>query len=108
MKCISASTKATFKLLFSIQIFKDWLHLSVLSFENEADKIEHTGYYFPKVELKDYSIMKNGRSFFIQPIKITINTYKNIRKVAVGQVYDYTTRFLLDYICLRKAKSWLQ
>ena len=49
--------------------------------------------------------MKNGRSFFIQPIKITINTYKNIRKVAVGQVYDYTTRFLLDYLYLRKAKS---
>ena len=49
--------------------------------------------------------MKNGRSFFIQPIKSTINIYKNIRKVAIGQVYDYTTSCLLDYLYLRKAKS---
>ena len=42
--------------------------LFVLAFENENDRISHSTYYLPKVELKDYNVMIDGRNFFDQPI----------------------------------------
>ena len=42
--------------------------LFVLSFENENDRTSHSTYYFPKVEIKDYNVMIDGRNVFDQPI----------------------------------------
>ena len=39
--------------------------------------------------------MIDGKNFFDQSIK---NNEENIRKIATGQVDDYTTGCLLDYI----------
>ena len=36
----------------------------VLSFENEDDRNVHRGYYLPKVKLKIYNVMINGKNFF--------------------------------------------
>ena len=36
-------------------------------------------------------------TFFDQPINSMTKTYKNIRKIAIGQGDDYTTGCLLDY-----------
>ena len=44
--------------------------LFVLAFENDAQRISHSNYYLPNVEIKDYNIMINGENFFDQPIKI--------------------------------------
>ena len=41
--------------------------------------------------------MINGENVFDQPIKNNNVTYNNIRKIATGQVDDYTTSCLLDY-----------
>ena len=41
--------------------------------------------------------MIDGRNLFDQPIKNDLKTYYNIRKIATGQSYDYTTGCLLDY-----------
>ena len=41
--------------------------------------------------------MNDGKNFFDQPIKSELKTYENIRKIATGQGYDYTTGRLLDY-----------
>ena len=41
--------------------------------------------------------MIDGRNFFDQPINSMTKTYKNIRKVAIGQGDDYATGCLLDY-----------
>ena len=41
----------------------------VLSFENENDRTSHMTYYLPKVEIKDYDVMLDGRNFFYQPNK---------------------------------------
>ena len=71
--------------------------LFVLSFENEDDRISHSTYYLPKVEIKDYNVMIDGRNFFDQPINSMTKTYENIRKIATGQGDDYTTGCLLDY-----------
>ena len=41
--------------------------------------------------------MINGENFFDQPIKDNKVTHENIRKIATGQGYDYTTGCFLDY-----------
>ena len=71
--------------------------LFVLSFENENDRTSHSTYYLPKIEIKDYNVMSDGKNFFDQPINSMIKTYGNIRKIATGQGDDYSTGCLLDY-----------
>ena len=56
----------------------------VLSFENENDRTEHTGYYLPKVEIKDYNVKIDGKNFFDQSMNNDIKIYENIRKIATG------------------------
>ena len=81
--------------------FQGVSRLFVLPFENENDRISHSTYYLPKVELKDYNVMVDGRNFFYQPINSMNKTCENIRKIATGKGDDYTTgytiRLLLDY-----------
>ena len=71
--------------------------LFVLAFESDAQRIVHTGYYLPNVEIKDYNVMINSENVFGQPIKNKKTTYENIRKIATGQGDDYTTGCFLDY-----------
>ena len=71
--------------------------LFVLSFENENDRTSHSTYCLPKVEIKDYNVMIDGRNFFDQSINSINKTYENIRKIATGKGDDYTTGSLLDY-----------
>ena len=47
--------------------------------------------YFSNVEIKDYSVMIDGKNFFDRPIKNNKIAYENIRKIATGQGDDYTT-----------------
>ena len=58
---------------------------------------KHTGCYLPKLEIKDYSNMIDGKIFFDQPVKSNIRKFDNIRKISTGQGADYTTGCLLDY-----------
>ena len=39
--------------------------LFVLSYENITDTTAHKGYYFPKVKIKDYNAMIDGKTFLI-------------------------------------------
>ena len=48
--------------------FKGVNRLFELSFENENERASRSNYYFPKVEIKDYKFMINGKNFFGQPI----------------------------------------
>ena len=41
--------------------------------------------------------MIDGRNVFDQPVKNNLITYGNTRKIAIGQIDDYTTDCLLDY-----------
>ena len=43
--------------------------LSVLSSESIIDRTTHTGYHFPKVEIKDYNIIINGKKVLDQAVK---------------------------------------
>ena len=71
--------------------------LFVLSFENGTDREVHTKYFIWNVEIKDYNVIIDGRNFYNQLIKNNLKAYNNIRKIATGQGYDYTTGCLLDY-----------
>ena len=68
-----------------------------MSFENENDRTSHAEYYLPKVEIKDYNVMVDGKNFFDQSINNDFKTYENIRKIATGKGDDYTTGCLLNY-----------
>ena len=81
--------------------FQEVNRLFVLTFENDAQRKVHSGYYLPNVEIKDYNVMINGENFFDQPIKDNKVRYENIRKVATGKGDDYTTGCLLDYTYFR-------
>ena len=71
--------------------------LFVLPFENEDDKTSHSTYYIPKVEIKGYNVMIDGKIFFDQPINSDFKTNENIRRIVTGKGDDYTTVCFLDY-----------
>ena len=48
--------------------------LFVLSFENENDRTSHSTYYLPKVEIKDYNVVIDGKNFFDQSINSITKT----------------------------------
>ena len=53
--------------------------LFVLSFkdenENENDRLSFEKYYVPNLEIKDYNVVINGKSFFDIPIKNKKESY---------------------------------
>ena len=52
--------------------------LFVLSFENENDRTSFSKQYVPNVEIKDFDVLIDGKSFFDMPIKNDEETYKQI------------------------------
>ena len=69
--------------------------LFVLSFENEEDGTSFSKYYTPNVEIKDFNVLIDGKSFFDVPIKNKEETYEKI--IEMNKNNDYTTGNLLDY-----------
>ena len=54
--------------------------LFVLLFENENYRKVHAGYYLPKVEVKYYNVIIDGKIFFDQPVNNNCTTSENIKK----------------------------
>ena len=71
--------------------------LFVLPFENENGRTSRSTFYLPKVEIKDYNVMIDGRNFFNLPINCMNKTYENVRKITTGTGDDYTIGCLIDY-----------
>ena len=69
--------------------------LLVLSFENEEDRTSFSKYYVPKVEIKDFNVLIDGKSFFDVPVKNKEEAYEKIMSISKNN--DYTTGNLLDY-----------
>ena len=44
-------------------------------FENGNDRTLHSEYYLPKVEIKEYNVKIDGKSFFHQSVKNDKITY---------------------------------
>ena len=63
--------------------------LFVLSFENKDDgRISFSKYYTPKVEIKDFNVLVDGKGFFEMRFIRSI--------IEIGKNNDYTTDNLLD------------
>ena len=69
--------------------------LFVLSFENEEDRTSFSKYYVPKVKIKDFNVLIDGKSFLDVPEKNKEEIFEKI--MSIGQNYDYTTGDSLDY-----------
>ena len=69
--------------------------LFVLSFENEEDRTSFSKYYVPKVEIKDFNVLIDGKSFFDVPVKNKEEAYEKIR--TINKNNDYKTGILFDY-----------
>ena len=69
--------------------------LFVLSFKNENDRTSFSKYYVPNVQVKDFNVLINGKSFFDIPTKNGEETYKQI--IEMRRNNNYTTGNLLDY-----------
>ena len=67
----------------------------VLSFENENDITSFSKYYVPNVQIEDFNMLIDGKSFFDIPIKNGEDTFKQI--IEMGRNNDYTTGNFLDY-----------
>ena len=69
--------------------------LLVLTFENEDDRTSFSKYYLPKVEVKDFNALTDGKPFFEIPVKNKEEAYEAI--IEMSKNTDYTTGNLLDY-----------
>ena len=69
--------------------------LFVLSFENEQDRTYFSKYYVPKVEIKEFNILIDRKSFFDVLVKNKEEAYEI--SMSIGKNNDYTTCNLLDY-----------
>ena len=87
----------------SIKTFAQNRYLNYLINPSFHDRTSPSTYYLPKVELKDYNVMIDGRNLFDQPINSMNKTYENIRKIATGKGDDYTTGCLLDYLYFKES-----
>ena len=69
--------------------------LFVISFENKEEKTSFSKYYTPKVEIKDFNVLIDGKSFFDVPVKSKEEAYEKIMSISKNN--DYTSGNLLDF-----------
>ena len=64
-----------------------------LSFENEEDRTSFSKYYVPKVEIKDFNVLIDGKSFFDVPVKNeeAYEKIMSISKIMITQLVIYWT-----------------
>ena len=67
-------------------------HLKELKTTKTKDSFSHC--YVPKVEVKDFIVLIDGRSFFDLPVKNKEEAYEKIIDMSYN---DYTTGNLLDF-----------
>ena len=68
--------------------------LFVLSFKNEEDRTSFSKYYTPKLEIKNFNVLIDGKSIFDVSVK-NKEAYEKI--IEISKNSDYTTGNLLDY-----------
>ena len=76
--------------------FRNVNRLFVLSFENEDYRISYYKYYAPNVEIKDYNVLIDGKTFSELPVKNLEETYEKIIQITDHGGY-FTRGNLLDF-----------
>ena len=65
--------------------------------DNQATRNGQKKYYLPRIDLKKYNVIIDGRNFYDNPIESDIEKYRELKKEVIGKGEDYTTGSLLDY-----------
>ena len=52
-------------------------------------------YYLPRIDLKKYNVITDGRNFYDNQIETDIEIYRELKKVMIRKGKDYTTGSLL-------------
>ena len=73
--------------------------------DNRVERNSHRKFYLPRVDIKDYNVIIDGRSFYDNPISSQIEKYNELRKVILAKGDDYTRGCLLDYDYFKKKLS---
>ena len=73
--------------------------LFVLSFENENERTSFSKYYVPRVQIKDFNVLIDRKSFLNMSIKNEEETYEQI--IEMGRNNDYTTQFIRLWILFK-------
>ena len=63
--------------------------------KNEDNRTSFSKYYVPKVEIKDFNVLIDGKPFFEIPVKNKEEAYEPI--IEMSKNNDNTTGNLLDY-----------
>ena len=74
--------------------------LFIMAYDATDDKYNRNNrrkYYLPRIDLKKYNVIIDGRNFYDNPIERDIEKYRELKKVMIGKGEDYTTGSLLDY-----------
>ena len=74
----------------------DYLFLLILT-DVTSTTNSHRKHFSPRVEIKNYNIETDEKSFYDQPVNDLIRQYYEVRKISTGQGDDYTTGCLLDF-----------
>ena len=69
---------------------------------NQPTRNGQQKYYLPRIDLKKYNDIIDGRNFYDNPIESDIEKYRELKKIMIGKGEDYTTGSLLDYNCFNK------
>ena len=72
----------------------------VMAYNRANDQPTRNGkqkYYLPRIDLKKYNVIIDGRNFYDNPIENDIEKYRELKKVMIGKGEDYTTGSLLDF-----------
>ena len=75
--------------------FTKFNRLFVLSFANTNDITSFSKYYVPNIQIKDFNVLIDGKSFFDMQIKNGEETCEQI--IEMKRSNDYTAGNLLDY-----------
>ena len=83
-------------------LFRGVNRLFVLAFDNtnndnKVERNSHRKYFLPKVDITNYNVLIDGRSFYDQQISDQIKNYNEIIKITTGKGDDYKTACLLDF-----------
>ena len=70
--------------------------------DNQATRDGQRKYYLPRIDLKKYNVILDGRNFYDNPIENNIEKYRELKQAMIGKGEDYITGSLLDYEYFKK------
>ena len=85
--------------------FKGVNRLFVMAYSRANDQPTRNGqrkYYLPRIDSEKYHVIIDGRNFYDNPIESDNEKYRELKKVMIGKVEDYTTGSFLDFDYFKK------